>query len=43
MRPTIINNSAPQFRQFEIANASKRVRWNFKRKYSYLTQFKLNN
>lgn len=43
MRPTVINNNTTQFRNFEIAKASMRVRWNFKRKHSYLTQFKLNN
>ncbi len=39
----ITNNLLSNKRQNEIANASKRVRWNFKRRHNYLTQFKFNN
>jgi len=43
MRPTVTNNDVLQFRQFEIAKASKRIRWNFRRKHTYLIQIKFNN
>jgi len=40
MIDTLINNSKIHIRHYEITNASKRVRWNIRRQYTYLTQFK---